>query len=196
MSMDLAASKRRLRMSLKDRILGMPAQQRAVEEAALAASFEHLPGFAAAETVLLYVSAFAEEFSTRPMLVAALSLRKRLICPRVIRRESRLALFEIRNLATDLVPGVLGIPEPTANVREILPKDVDWVLVPGLGFDVRCYRIGRGAGYYDRLLSRLRPEVPRWSLCLTSQWVDALPVEPHDQPLNGVADAYRLISRP
>jgi 5-formyltetrahydrofolate cyclo-ligase len=72
---------------------------------------------------------------------------------------------------------------------------VDWVLVPGLGYDDRCYRIGRGAGHYDRLLTWLRPKVPRWSLCLSSQWVASLPVESHDQPLDGVADAVRTITR-
>ena len=84
--------------------------------------------------------------------------------------------------------GTLGIPEPRRDRPEVAPAEVDWVLVPGLGFDAECFRIGRGAGHYDRLLPTLRPDIPRWSLCLSSQWVEALPVEPHDQRLDGVAD--------
>ncbi len=194
--MDVAEIKRFLRATIRDQILAMPAVERQVEEAKLAERFESLPGFDQAATALLYVSAFAEEFDTGPMLRLALARGKRLVCPRVIRREHRLALFEIRDLESDLKPGTLGILEPRTDRPEVAPESIDWVLVPGLGFDANCYRIGRGAGHYDRLLTRLRPDAPRWSLCLTSQWVDHLPVEPHDQPLNGVADAYRIITRP
>ncbi len=125
--------------------------------------------------MLLYASAFPEEFDTGPMLRLALDLGKRLLCPRVIRPERRLGLFEIRDLPGDFSRGTLGIPEPRAGLVEVDPKEVDWALVPGLGYDPRCYRIGRGAGHYDRLLLELRPDAPRWSLCLSSQWVDVAP---------------------
>ena len=69
------------------------------------------------------------------------------------------------------------------------------ILVPGLAFDARGYRLGRGAGHYDRLLPRLRPEVSRWALILDCQWVEDLPVEPHDIPLDGVVSPGREIVR-
>jgi 5-formyltetrahydrofolate cyclo-ligase len=194
--MDLPAIKRLLRAEIRGRILSMSPDQRALEERALIERLPTLPGFAEARTVLLYASVFPEEFDTRPMLRAALDLGKRLLCPRVVRDEKRLALFEIGDPGRDLVPGTKGIPEPKGDLAEVSPGAIDWVLVPGLGYDPLCYRIGRGAGHYDRLLAAIRPEVPCWSLCLTSQWVLALPVEPHDQRLDGVADAFHLVSRP
>jgi 5-formyltetrahydrofolate cyclo-ligase len=172
----------------------MPDSERAREEAALLYRLTELPGFHGASTVLLYASIFPEEFDTRPMLHMALELGKRLLCPRVLRAEGRLALVEIRDLERDLTPGVRGIPEPSG--PEVDPAEVDWAFVPGLGYDPRCYRIGRGAGHYDRLLPRLSADAPKWSLCLSSQWVPALPVEPHDQPLDGVADSDHLVTRP
>jgi 5-formyltetrahydrofolate cyclo-ligase len=193
---DPRATKRALRLALRALILGMNPELRAREESALAERLPGLPGFREAATILLYASVFPEEFDTGPMLRHALDLGKRLLCPRVVRGEHRLALFEIRDLTGDFSRGTLGIPEPREGLVEVGPETVDWVLVPGLGYDAKCYRIGRGAGHYDRLLTRLRPEVPRWSLCLSSQWVDALPVEPHDQPLDGVADPERTVSRP
>lgn len=190
-----ALLKRALRPVIRDRILAMPGEARAREESALVDRLPALPGFGGAGTVLLYASAFPEEFDTGPMLRLALDLGKRLLCPRVIRAERRLALFEIRDLPGDFSAGTLGIPEPREGLDEVGPEAVDWALIPGLGYDPRCYRIGRGAGHYDRLLTRLRPDAPRWSLCLSSQWVDALPVEPHDQPLDGVADPVRTVAR-
>jgi 5-formyltetrahydrofolate cyclo-ligase len=193
---DPATLKRALRAAIRARILAMATESRAREESALVDRLPTLPGFGDARTILLYASAFPEEFDTGPMLRTALELGRRLLCPRVIRREGRLGLFEIRDLPGDFTRGILGIPEPREDLAEVDPAEVDWALVPGLGFDGRCYRIGRGAGHYDRLLPKLRPDAPRWSLCLTSQWVDALPVEPHDQPLDGVADSERMVTRP
>jgi 5-formyltetrahydrofolate cyclo-ligase len=192
---DARTIKRSLRDALRTRILAMPTEDRAREELALVDRLPTLPGFREAGAVLLYASAFPEEFDTACMLRLALDLGKRLLCPRVIRPERRLGLFEIRDLPGDFSRGTLGIPEPRADLVEVDPGAVDWALVPGLGYDPRCYRIGRGAGHYDRLLTRLRPDALRWSLCLSTQWVDALPVEPHDQPLDGVADPTRTVTR-
>ena len=194
--MDIRDVKRALRDEIRGRILAMSAEVRAGEELTLPDRLAGLPGFRDAGSVLLYASAFPEEFDTGPLLRLALEMGKRLICPRVVRAETRLALFEIRRIPDDFVRGTLGIPEPRRDLPEVGPSEVDWALVPGLGFDDRCYRIGRGAGHYDRLLPRLRADVPRWALCLSSQWVPELPSEPHDQRLDGVADADRVVTRP
>lgn len=67
------------------------------------------------------------------------------------------------------------------------------MLVPGLAFDEQGYRLGRGAGHYDRLLPRLRPDTVCWSLCLSCQLIPRLPIEPHDRPLNGVSAPGRTV---
>jgi 5-formyltetrahydrofolate cyclo-ligase len=80
----------------------------------------------------------------------------------------------------------MGIPEPGRHLAEVAPEEIDWALVPGLAFDDRGFRLGRGAGYYDRLLPTLRPDAPRWALAYDCQWIEALPNESHDQPLDGI----------
>jgi 5-formyltetrahydrofolate cyclo-ligase len=185
--------KRALRRAIVERILALDPQLRRREEAVLAARFATLPGFAEAKTVLLYVTAFPEEIATGPMLEQALACGKQLICPRVDRAERRLRLFRIEDPKRDLTPGTLGIPEPRPGCPEAEPGAVDWVLVPGLAFDTHGYRVGRGAGHYDRLLPTLRASTPRWALILDCQWVEDLPVEPHDIPLDGVASPAKEI---
>ena len=58
---------------------------------------------------------------------------------------------------TELAQSFWGIPEPAHD--EILPVSaVDMVLVPGLAFDAAGHRVGYGKGFYDRFLSRCRPD--------------------------------------
>jgi 5-formyltetrahydrofolate cyclo-ligase len=184
--MGVGDSKRELRRRTIERILALDPAVRSAQEGVLASKFAALPGLDRAGTVLLYATAFREEIDTWPMIAEVLEAGRRLVCPRVDRRERRLRLFVVEDLQADLERGTLGIPEPRTTLREVAPIEVDWVLVPGLAFDPRGYRLGRGAGHYDRLLPTLRPDVPRWALCLDAQWVEELPIEPHDVPLDGI----------
>ena len=195
MTTDVRLQKRSLRRAMVERIEALDPSRRAVEEATLADRFPALPGFREAECVLLYASTFPEEWSTAPLLRLALDMGKRLVCPRVDRSARRLRLFQVKDPDRDFTRGALGIPEPGPACPPVEPLEVDWVLVPGLAFDARGYRLGRGAGYYDRLLPTLRPNAPRWSLILDVQWVEAVPVEPHDVPLDGVVSSTRTAVR-
>ncbi len=193
--MNLKDRKQALRQEIRDRILRLDPNRRRAEERALQDRFPDLPVFERAGCVLLYASAFAEEIETGPLLRLTLDRGKRLVCPRVDRASGRLHLHEVAAIETDLRRGTLGIPEPRKTCVLVAPDEVDWVLVPGLGFNEACYRIGRGAGHYDRLLPMLRPEATRWAIALDCQWVDDLPVEPHDVPLDGVSSISRTALR-
>ena len=190
---DIPLVKTLMRRQTIERILARTPELRDWEQTELVARFPSLPGWETAGTVALYANAFPEEIETGPLLLFALKSGKRVLCPRVHRREKRLCLFEIQNLASDFEAGMLGIPEPRKTCREVSPVEVDWVLVPGLAFDSRGFRLGRGAGHYDRLLPTLRKDVLRWALIFDSQWVEAVPVEPHDVALDGVVSATRVI---
>lgn len=194
--MDVAAQKQELRRSAVARILGLAPDDRRRQEDALAARFPTLPGVADASTLLLYVSAFPEEVDTAPLLRWVLERGRTLVCPRVDRRERRLRLYRVDDPATGLVRGAMNIPEPRRDLPQVDPPAIDWVLAPGLAFDPRGYRLGRGAGYYDRLLPTLRPDAMKWAICLDCQWVDALPAEPHDAPLDGITSPARTATPP
>jgi 5-formyltetrahydrofolate cyclo-ligase len=194
-SMDFKAQKTKLRRQVVARILAMDPAARRVQELELVRRFDSLPGLLEARTLLLYFSAFPEEFDTRPILLKALKLGKRLVLPRVDLPSKTLHLFAVTDLDRDLEAGHRGISEPSLACPRVEPQAIDWVLVPGLAFNSRCYRLGRGAGHYDKLLPTLRPDVPRWSLILDAQWLEDLPIEPHDQPLDGVADHLRIVKR-
>jgi 5-formyltetrahydrofolate cyclo-ligase len=184
--MNVAAEKRRLRREFRRRILAMDPDDRARQEEALRSAIETLPGFPSARTVLLYAACFSEEIATEPIARLAQALGKQLVYPRVDAVARRLTLHPISDLVADFRPGALAIPEPRPDLPEFPASEVDWGLVPGLAFDRNGFRLGRGAGYYDKLLPTLPTGTPLWAIALGSQRAESLPVEPHDFPVTGV----------
>lgn len=79
-----------------------------------------------------------------------------------------------------------GYEQPTADSPRLDPAEVAAVLCPGLAFDRRGIRLGRGGGYYDRLLAALAPEVVVIGVVSSGRLVDRLPAEPHDRPMDVV----------
>lgn len=86
------------------------------------------------------------------------------------------------NGSADLQRGPLGVWEPVAGrCAEMHPSELDIILVPGLAFSKRDgARLGRGGGFYDRLLAR--PDTPalRVGVAFEAQMLEIIPCEPHD----------------
>jgi 5-formyltetrahydrofolate cyclo-ligase len=85
-----------------------------------------------------------------------------------------------------------GIPEPERSMRErATPRQLDLILLPLVAVDTHGWRLGSGAGYYDRRLAHLKP-VRRWrrprliGVCYEFQRVAALDHEPWDVPVDAV----------
>ncbi|MBL4819292.1 MAG: hypothetical protein JKY15_08755 [Deltaproteobacteria bacterium] len=80
--------------------------------------------------------------------------------------------------------------DPLDYAQQILEAKLKYVFVPGLAFDKSNHRLGRGRGYYDRCISKLRqssncPQII--GLCLKQQVLEQeLPVEPHDELLDSL----------
>lgn len=105
--------------------------------------------------------------------------------PRV--NGDRLDLFTVGSMY-DLAPGALGVREPAADpARATAPGELDLILVPGAAFTRAGERLGRGGGFYDRLLATLTPRTCKIGVCFAAQLVPGLPVEPHDQHVHFLA---------
>ena len=91
-----------------------------------------------------------------------------------------------------LVKGRMNIPEPGPEAPEVFP---DVVVVPPVAFDRRCFRIGYGAGFYDRTLPALRERHPVFALgfAFACQEVAAVPDEAHDVALDAIATEAEMI---
>ncbi len=87
---------------------------------------------------------------------------------------------------------------PRAGLPAARPEDVDLAIVPGLAFDERGGRLGRGAGFYDRVLERLRPSAWVIAPAFECQIVAAVPMDAHDRRVHAIVTERRVIevSRP
>jgi len=89
-----------------------------------------------------------------------------------------------------LQPGLWGLIEPT--ITQHFTPPVDLLLVPGLAFDDRGFRVGYGKGYYDTVLERLDEAVITMGACFQAQLVDHVPEEMHDQPVDWLVTESRI----
>ncbi len=80
-----------------------------------------------------------------------------------------------------------GFEQPIAGSGEVSPDSVDLALVPGLAFDLFGNRLGRGAGYYDRLLPILKPGAVLVGVTPAALVVDELPADVHDVRVHWLA---------
>jgi 5-formyltetrahydrofolate cyclo-ligase len=141
------------------------------------------PAYSAAKTILWYVDA-GSEVRTRHSLPAALTHGKRLVVPWCVVETNQLELFHLAEMS-ELVEGAYKILEPKPELRTlpnkiVRPEELDLVLVPGTAFDPQGGRMGQGKGYYDRLLSRVRPDCPLVALAFDCQIFPSIPVASHD----------------
>ena len=86
----------------------------------------------------------------------------------------------------DLTAGAYGIPEPKADTELVPPEEIDIIILPCVGCDRQCRRIGHGAGYYDKYLTTVRKDCFTMALCYEEALADELPAEEHDVPVDAV----------
>jgi 5-formyltetrahydrofolate cyclo-ligase len=107
---------------------------------------------------------------------------KTLLLPRV---DGEDLVFHAVTDATLLKPGAFGVHEPDPALCPITdPATADIIFVPGLAFTADGHRLGRGRGYYDRLLAALPESVLRVGVCFHCQLVDSIPQEAHDESVD------------
>ncbi len=148
------------------------------------------PYWQQAQRILMFYP-LNDEPDIAPLLEQALAAGKTIALPRY---NSSLGVYEaalIRNLTEDLVPGRFGVREPSPNCPALPLNQLDLTLVPGIAFDPSGRRLGRGKGFYDRLL----PGTTGMTLGLAFDWQesDALPTEPHDVELDAILTPTRWL---
>lgn len=153
-----------------------------------------MPEFIRAGTVMAYME-FRDEAGTEGIIAECYKRGKRVVLPVVSCTDGarELQVYEIG-------PGAgfrrnrYGISEPDPKTAKRMEETgIDLVLVPGVVFDLMKHRIGYGAGYYDRFLTRLKSGCATVGIAYELQIVKRIPAENHDIPLNMVITEQRVI---
>lgn len=132
------------------------------------------------QTVHAYLP-MGKEINITPLLEKLLSKKITVVTPKTLPKRK----LENRVLTslTDIEKGVFGTTHPT-NPEEYTGT-FDFIIVPGLAFDNRNYRLGYGGGYYDNFLIK-HPHAFKAGIFYPFQQVEKVPTEPHDLALHTI----------
>jgi 5-formyltetrahydrofolate cyclo-ligase len=139
--------------------------------------------FQKAKRVMFYIS-FAGEVDTREMIKEAIKLGKIIAVP--VCRDRRTIRPCLLSKGAKLKKGPYGINEPAIK-RFVNLRDLDLVIVPGIAFDKKGSRLGRGKGYYDYFLKQLKPyRIPCFGVAFDFQILPTLPTTQQDVSVHRV----------
>jgi 5-formyltetrahydrofolate cyclo-ligase len=139
-------------------------------------------------TKLLLFAPLSDEPDVNPLLEDAWRARRQVALPRYDAALGKYEAAIVRN-REDLCRGKFGALEPVAGCPSISLNQLDLILVPGIAFDFGGRRLGRGKGFYDRLLA----EVPghKCGVAFDLQIVTGLPEESHDVRVDSILTPSR-----
>ncbi len=182
------ADKAALRLWLLDRARALSAEERAEASSRVQDRLLALSAFAAARVIALYAPLPAE-LSTERLFARARAAGKTVVLPGYADREPELRAAGEPAELTERRHGFLQPPPGPA----VPAAEVDLFVVPGVAFDRGGRRLGRGQGYYDRLLAAARPDAWRAGVCFDHALLPRLPAQPHDAPVDYVATPSALL---
>ena len=139
------------------------------------------------ETIALYYP-FNNEVNVLPLIELLLKQKKRVVLPKVTGKTT-MEFYRIES-TVDVELSKFGVYEP--NTKSIVNKiEIDWMLIPGVGFNSKGYRLGYGAGYYDRYLEE--HQFKTVGICFDFQITDAFEINEYDVPLDFIISENRLL---
>ena len=165
-------NKQEIRKNIRDIKKEYGAERLKALSAAVCANLESNPVYDSASVVLLYAS-LPDEVDTTPLVQRAIASGKTVVLPVVLGDELELRVYSGDD---SMETGAFGIMEP---MGEPYVGDVDVAIVPGVAFSDGGVRLGRGKGFYDRMLKSL--PCYKIGLCFSFQRMDISSLaEPHD----------------
>jgi 5,10-methenyltetrahydrofolate synthetase len=165
--------KKKARQRIKRLISVMTAEQKSAQSAAIWERLEQNDAFVKATDILIYWS-MDDEVQTPAFIEKWTAAGKRFYLPSI--QGDNLI---VKRYQGTLKPGEqFGIPEPLGEqISDLSP--ITLILVPGRAFDAQGNRMGRGRGFYDRLLPQL-PHAVKAGVCFDCQKLPSVPTDEND----------------
>lgn len=153
----------------------------------------HTNEYINSKTIFGFIS-FGSEINTHTLIEEIINDGKKVGVPYTYPKEKIMIVSEIKNLKNDLEIGNYGILTPReSELKPINPKDIDLVLVPGLAFDKKGYRVGYGGGYYDRFFEKINENAIKIGLAFDLQLVEENPRDRFDIPVDYIITENDII---
>jgi len=151
--------------------------------------------FKESNLIMSYVN-FRNEVKTVDFIDKCISLGKKVAVPKIVDTgEKRQEIIAVQITGVShLAKGKFGILEPgEKNLAVIDPSCLDFIVVPGIAFDLNKNRLGFGKGFYDRFLSRTNTRCIKVGLAYEMQIIESLPFSHYDIPLDFVVTEKRML---
>lgn len=175
-----------LRKKMKAKLDSQKQSERRKKSSIIQKRLFELKEFTDSRCVMLYVSRGTGEVETGPIIKKALKMGKKVVLPVILAKERRIKPVLLRNLRQGFRKCAYGIYEPreSKSAKPDRTKKPDLVIVPGLAFDKKNNRLGRGQGYYDSFLKDLPKDTPKIGLGFRFQLFDKIPATKDDFSLD------------
>jgi len=179
------AAKNIIRTNIRELKVQVTETQKQKDAGLVFQKIELLPEFKAAKTILLYWSC-SGELPTHTV-VEKWSADKEILLPSVQGDELLIKRF---SKDQKMKKGCLGIWEP--EISENFIGKIDLVIVPGIAFDLKKNRLGRGKGYYDRFFDRNK-NIKKWGVCYEFQLLPSIPARNKDVRMDKIITPAQII---
>ncbi|MCX7990906.1 MAG: 5-formyltetrahydrofolate cyclo-ligase [Proteobacteria bacterium] len=190
--MDIRVEKREIRkkiLSLRDKLSENDLN---LYSSVIMESFFSLDEVKSGKTFFIFVN-FKSEVKTTPIIEKLIKDGKRVVVPYTDAKNKQLILCYIKSLS-ELKEGTYGILEPDISISERANlADIDIAVIPGSVFDVSGGRVGYGGGFYDRVIPKLRADVPKIALAFDFQVIEKVPMGYYDKRMDIIVTEKRII---
>lgn len=184
--MELKEKKKELRKLIRERKKMLSLEEKNLESEKIFSSIVNSSVFKSADTILLYWS-MDDEVPTHDFVLSHFE-SKTILLPCVVGDD--LVLRKFSGMQSMKAGEQFGILEPTGEIFSDYEK-IDLMIIPGVAFDRERKRIGRGRGFYDRLLSVNQNK--KMGICFSCQLVESVPVEDFDVKMDYVVTPEEFI---
>lgn len=172
--------KKELRQQMKEKLARLTKPQYEHYSFLIAQTLFKDPDWIGANTIGITISN-PPEVDTYQIIRKAWELGKTVVAPKCNPTDKTLQFRKLETFS-QLESVFYGLYEPNEdNTKVISGQEIDLLLVPGLSFNSRGFRLGFGGGYYDRFLQQYQGKTV--SLAFSIQVVEGIPVEEHDLPV-------------
>lgn len=171
-----------LRQQLRSRLVEMTDAQISDQSKKACQNLIDTEQFQRAGVIMAFLS-LPHEVDTTAIILHAWQQEKTIAVPKISWQQRHMIPVEITSLHAGIATGKDGLRNPVTGVPMPL-EEIDLVVTPGLAFDKKGNRLGRGGSYYDRFFSSNDLKAVKIGFAFSQQVVDSVPMVEHDKPVD------------
>lgn len=170
-----------LRSQLRNRLVAMSPEQRKDKSRKACRNLIATEQFQDASVIMMFLS-LPHEVDTSEAILQAWQHGKIVAVPKISWQQRHMIPVQINSLDTGFSTGTWGLRNPTTGVP-IPFGQIDLVIAPGLGYDRKGNRLGRGGSFYDRFFANRDLRATRCGLAFAEQVMELIPTTESDEPV-------------